>query len=230
VIKKLRPRKERQIRRQKAKDASRRQATERLNAITQAQEFVRPVLTALNDEGRDPDTRAQAQARRGVLPIPGLQWSPEEKANASADRAAGVATSRGLLAKWDQGLVENLLERVVVEGAEYVLLPDGSVELQPRHSSGPSQALAALDLAQARALLRQVDSGENPFKRRVKQCVNPTCEKWFFDAERGTRKLCCVPCGNAHRQLKLSETYQRRLKAGEFARRRFPCSRPDCEG
>jgi len=158
--------------------------------------------------------------------------SPGEVREVAADGAKGAAVARQLLERWDEALVRELLQQVVVKGAEYWLHPDGRVELEPRSASGPSAALAALHLAQARDLLRSVDGNSNPFKRRIKQCANPTCGKWFFDAERGTRKWCCAACGNAHRQLKFAgrEKYTSRLKSGEFAQRCCPCSRADCKG
>jgi hypothetical protein len=223
-------RKDLQIRRAKAKAASDRQALVRMDSLTLAQDLMRGALAPLNDESRAPDIRLQAQARRGMLPIPGLKWSPEDKREVAADQAAGIATTQQLLAHWDHALVARLLERAVVVGAEYRLMPDGRVVLEPRVTSGPADVMAALELAQARHLLRLVDGTRDPFKRRVKRCGNPTCEKWFFDAERGTRKWCCIPCGNAHRQLKRSKQYQKRLKAGEYARRRCPCVRQGCEG
>lgn len=223
-------RKDLEARRTKARAASARQARARTEVLSEARNLLLSVLGSLNDECRAPEVALQARARRGVLPIPGLQWSPEEEREVAADQAAGIATTRKLLAHWDHDLVVKLMERVVVKGAEYVISPVGSVELQPRLSTGPAEALAALLLAQARHLLRSVDGPRDPFKRRVKKCANPTCEKWFFDAERGMRTWCCVPCGNAHRQLQLSDSYEKRLKAGEYARRRSPCSRPDCEG
>lgn len=230
MSKKLGARKERQIRREKARSASERQARARSEALAQARSFILSVLVPLNDEGRDPETRAQAQAQRGVLPLKGLQWSSEDRKQVDADLTAGVAMTKRLLQKWEQRVVDALLSEVRVVGSEYVSSPDGEPKLEPRLQTGPAKALAALHLAKARHLLHSVGGTEDPFTRRVKQCANPVCQKWFFDAERGTRKWCCVPCGNAHRQLKLSKNYKSRLKAGEYARRRSPCSRPDCEG
>jgi len=206
----------------------------RTAALTSARDHALLVLASLNDDDRDPATRAEAQRRRGILlfspvQLAALGWTPADHADVAADHADGIATTRLLLKRWDHGLVEKLLEQVVVKGAAYRLLPNGRVELEPRLSQGPAAALAALSLAQARDLLRSVDGGSDPFKRRIKQCANPTCGKWFFDADRGTRKWCCVACGNAHRQLKLDrENYLRRLK--EYKQRRSPCSRKDCEG
>lgn len=191
---------------------------------------MRSVFATLNDEQRDPDTRTEMQARRDVLPIPGLQWSPKERDEAAANEAAGIEMTRHLLATWDSALVRELLDDVLVKGAAYRLMNDEAVQLEPRVVTGPARALNALVLAQARALVRSVGGGKNAFRRRAKQCTNPTCEKWFFDTERGTRKWCCVACGNAHRQLRLSETYEERKKAGYFAARRCPCSREGCEG
>lgn len=220
------------VRRAKARFASARQAQARTEALAIARALALPVLADMNDQDRDPETRAEAERRRGILPIPGWQPPTGFAEEVAADDAAGATVARQLLAEWDGALVETLLRQVVVKGAEYRLHPDGRVELEPRRVTGPAAAQAALKLAQARDLLRTVDGGAHPFKRRIKQCVNPTCGKWFFDAERGTRKWCCSACGNAHRQLKFAgrEKYLSRLKSGAYAQRRCPCSRPDCEG
>lgn len=218
------------VRRKRARAASEHQARVRIEALADVRALILSAITPLNDDGRDPVTRAQTQARRGVLPVPGLQWSPEELQEIADDRAAGLATTRALLEAWDLRTVQDLLEQVVIVGAEYVLQPSGGVELQPRLSRGPASAMAALALAQARHLLGQIFGAQDPFSRRVKRCGNPSCKKWFFDAERGTRKWCCVPCGNAHRQLMLSKDYHKRLRADDYARRRAPCSRLGCDG
>ena len=84
-------RKDLQIRRAKAKAASDRQALVRMDSLTLAQDLMRGALAPLNDESRAPDIRLQAQARRGMLPIPGLKWSPEDKREVAADQAAGIA-------------------------------------------------------------------------------------------------------------------------------------------
>lgn len=204
----------------------------RTAALAGARDFANPVLADLNDQDRDPAARAQARRRRGILPIAG--WKPPAgfAAEVAADEAAGALAAHQLLNKWDNKRVEELLGKVVVKGAEYRLTATGRVELEPRLLSGPAEALAVLGLAQARDLLRTVDGGSAPFKRRIKRCANPTCGKWFFDGDRGTRKWCCVACGNAHRQLKFQDPqkYRQRLKAGEYEQRRSPCSREGCEG
>ena len=220
------------VRRAKARFVAERQGAAKAAALLAARAHVLELLAALNDEARDPTARVQAQRRRGVLPIQGWRPSAEDAAAIAADSAAGAETAGRLLAKWDAVLVEQMIEQVQVKGAEYRVQSDGRVVLEPRLLSGPASALAALSLAQARDLLRSVDGGANPFQRRVKQCANPLCGKWFFDGERGTRQWCCGACGNAHRQLKFAspKKYTERLRSGEYARRRCPCSRPDCEG
>ncbi len=210
----------------RAKDKAARKA--QAEAREQAAEFIRPVLAALNDEDRPPDVRADAQKARHITPIPGWRESltPHELAELEADRAAYTKTARDLIKSWDHAAVERLLDDVVVSGAVYRLLPDGTVVLEPRASTGPGAAMAALGVAEARDAFRTVGGS---FERRIKRCANPTCGKWFFD-ERGTRKWCCVACGNAHRQLELLKGYRARVTSGAYARRRCPCSRPGCEG
>ena len=226
------PRNERLVRRAKARFASERQSAARTEAIASARQYVLSVLAALNDQDRDPEARTQAQRRRGLLPIPGYRPPPGFAAEAAAGNKEGAAVAAKLLGEWDAAFVQKMIGEVRVVGAEYRLRSDGGVELEPKLLSGSPAALVALSLAQARDLLRSVDGGVNPFRRRIKRCVNPTCGKWFFDVERGTRKWCCVACGNAHRQLKFvsPRKYLERLKSGEYARRRCPCSRPNCEG
>jgi len=222
---------DRLIRRAKVRAASERQMRARAEALTSARHLALDVLAGLNDADRDPATRAEARRRRGTLPIPGLKITSEDQREMDADEAEGVSTARKLLERWDIELVSELLRQVEVKGAEWVLQPNGNPALEPRCEAGPLAALFAKQLAQTHFLLRSVDGGTDPFKRRIKRCDNPTCRKWFFDPERGTRKWCCTACGNAHRQLKLAgEKYRKRLKSGDYEQRRCPCSRSDCDG
>jgi hypothetical protein len=74
-----------------------------------------------------------------------------------------------------------------------------------------------------------------PYRKFVEsylgQCANPACRKWYFSDKRkvskvgkqGHRKHCCAGCENVHRQLRLSDNYEQRLRAGDYVPR--PCER-----
>jgi hypothetical protein len=119
------------------------------------------------------------------------------------DAWTGAVTARSLLRRWKPRTVARLLKGIGV-GAEYYVTKDGDVDLGVTFSAGTIRQLVALRLGYARAALRGIDRWD----RRVKDCVNPTCKKWFFDPGRkGTQNHCCLGCSNAHQQLKRSANY-----------------------
>jgi hypothetical protein len=210
----------------KARKKARGSDARRPDALSRARVLALPMIEAMNDQDRTQEEIDKVGARHGALPSFKPLLSRQLQKEIDANELEGVKTARHLLTSWTHAKVQAWLDKVEVAGAAYWLSDDGTVVLEPRLLAGPPAALWALAIAQVRNELQAVGLD---MARCIKRCANPTCKKWFFDAgERGTRKWCCVPCGNAHRQIKLSETYEDRMR--EYEERRHPCTREGCEG
>lgn len=213
-------RRRRRERKRKQEGNARRRA-----AIQRAELQLQPVLDLVN-----------AHVRKDVKTVDRVGWQlvyswvdpdtprdvytfdAEEKLS-RRDPRGGAVTALSFLKRWDRELAEKLIKHVQLQGpGRYVVCEDGAIELRSARDWGSIAELAALRIGRARYELRGIDGeGFDSFARRVKVCDNPTCEKWFFDSVRGTRKCCCGACNNRHQQLKLSPDYPARRKARDYS-------------